>query len=490
MADEFQICGENWWTSTPRNYSLNSSPCSSAALSHDIGSYGIWLTDHDLKTSSGSPSDQETACSTNQMVVVDSDTTLPMLGFGLSSSSVSMPISSTTTSSDQWSQALICSDGGGGGRSERNYDSILEEDLNSRLNFQQEMGVDLLQIQKDWGSKNFSTTSGEDSSITPFKQTTQAQQDFSIDQQQPQPDLNSAANGGGSTVDYNTTCQGLSTSFPMCSPQYGYAQPLLQGLFEPEPHPQPNIFDNRGISYTSSTTMPKHRTTNINNISSSHWINKFSSLAKPSLPKQVLVGSHLHFSNNTAFWNASATSLSDMRASSFPSQQSPLLAQAFEEKPNYQNFIAKPNNEDVRDIGSIVKKSSNNSNDEPVFKRPRIETPSPLPTFKVRKEKLGDRITALQQLVSPFGKTDTASVLHEAIEYIKFLHDQVNALCTPYITIQHPDPQALDKLKDAEGPEQDLRSRGLCLVPISSTYPVANETTADFWTPTFGGTFR
>jgi len=47
-----------------------------------------------------------------------------------------------------------------------------------------------------------------------------------------------------------------------------------------------------------------------------------------------------------------------------------------------------------------------------------------------------------------------------------------------------------DKLNDLEGPKQDLRSRGLCLVPISSTFPVANETTADFWTPTFGGTFR
>lgn len=49
--------------------------------------------------------------------------------------------------------------------------------------------------------------------------------------------------------------------------------------------------------------------------------------------------------------------------------------------------------------------------------------------------------------------------------------------------------QVCDKL-DTEGPKQDLRTRGLCLVPISSTYPVANETTADFWTPTFGGTFR
>jgi hypothetical protein len=38
--------------------------------------------------------------------------------------------------------------------------------------------------------------------------------------------------------------------------------------------------------------------------------------------------------------------------------------------------------------------------------------PSPLPTFKVRKEKLGDRITALQQLVSPFGKVQVLSVIN------------------------------------------------------------------------------
>eukprot|EP00252_Welwitschia_mirabilis_P007234 TRINITY_DN1842_c0_g1_i12.p1 TRINITY_DN1842_c0_g1~~TRINITY_DN1842_c0_g1_i12.p1 ORF type:complete len:270 (+),score=37.18 TRINITY_DN1842_c0_g1_i12:35-811(+) len=58
-------------------------------------------------------------------------------------------------------------------------------------------------------------------------------------------------------------------------------------------------------------------------------------------------------------------------------------------------------------------------------KKPRIESVSAVPSFKVRKEKLGDRITALQQLVSPFGKTDTASVLLEAIGYIKFLQEQV-----------------------------------------------------------------
>ncbi|KAK6131232.1 hypothetical protein DH2020_035022 [Rehmannia glutinosa] len=52
---------------------------------------------------------------------------------------------------------------------------------------------------------------------------------------------------------------------------------------------------------------------------------------------------------------------------------------------------------------------------------------------KVRKEKLGDRIAALQQLVAPFGKTDTASVLMEAIGYIKFLQNQVETLSVPYM---------------------------------------------------------
>lgn len=48
------------------------------------------------------------------------------------------------------------------------------------------------------------------------------------------------------------------------------------------------------------------------------------------------------------------------------------------------------------------------------------------------------------------------------------------------------------KLLWQNNPEKskDLRSRGLCLVPVSSTFPVTHETSVDFWTPTFGGTFR
>ncbi|KAI8537309.1 hypothetical protein RHMOL_Rhmol09G0013600 [Rhododendron molle] len=50
-----------------------------------------------------------------------------------------------------------------------------------------------------------------------------------------------------------------------------------------------------------------------------------------------------------------------------------------------------------------------------------------------RKDKLGEKIAALQQLVSPYGKTDTASVLLETLEYITFLHEQVKVLCSPYL---------------------------------------------------------
>ncbi|OMO58189.1 hypothetical protein COLO4_34813 [Corchorus olitorius] len=67
------------------------------------------------------------------------------------------------------------------------------------------------------------------------------------------------------------------------------------------------------------------------------------------------------------------------------------------------------------------------------MKKARVQPSATQSTFKVRKEKLGDRITALHQLVSPFGKTDTASVLLEAIGYIRFLQSQIEALSLPYL---------------------------------------------------------
>ncbi|KAJ8561002.1 hypothetical protein K7X08_027192 [Anisodus acutangulus] len=188
----------------------------------------------------------------------------------------------------------------------------------------------------------------------------------------------------------------------------------------------------------------------------------------------------LQFSNNnTPFWNGTAAAMNDVRSSFFPPLDTQLPNLTPDEKPKLTT--------EVRDTSSIVKKTTTSDTSS---KRPRNETPSPIPAFKVRKEKMGDRITTLQQLVSPFGKTDTASVLSEVTEYIKFLHEQVTMLSNPYMksgaSVQQP--QNFDKSND---PKQDLRSRGLCLVPTSSTFPVTNETTIDFWTPnSFGGTFR
>ncbi|CAH2078378.1 unnamed protein product [Thlaspi arvense] len=121
------------------------------------------------------------------------------------------------------------------------------------------------------------------------------------------------------------------------------------------------------------------------------------------------------------------------------------------------------------------------------LKRQRLETPSQFPSFKVRKEKLGDRITALQQLVSPFGKTDTASVLHDAIEYIKFLQEQITVSSNPHLYSIIKDlcsDESNNNTNDEDyNPRQDLRSRGLCLMPISSTFSTSppHLKTYSFW---------
>ncbi|KAL0325825.1 UNVERIFIED_CONTAM: Transcription factor [Sesamum radiatum] len=125
-------------------------------------------------------------------------------------------------------------------------------------------------------------------------------------------------------------------------------------------------------------------------------------------------------------------------------------------------------------------------------KKSRLETRTSCPPFKVRKEKLGDRIAALQQLVAPFGKTDTASVLMEAIGYIKFLQNQVETLSVPYMKASRNKSSRAMKggptHNEHEEPKRDLKSRGLCLVPLSCLSYITDSGGAAVWPPPhFGG---
>ncbi|XP_020554489.1 transcription factor bHLH123-like, partial [Sesamum indicum] len=316
--------------------------------------------------------------------------------------------------------------------------------------------------QEHWRHKLYSGASSEDSSVNINPRG------FSLDQ----PQFSSQASSNDSTITSQTGFQVDSSA------AYG----LL--LSENQHH---SAYPNRPMNYP----YPPSTYGGVNTAELVPSWNKYPQFLRTSPPKQAPPqaagsSSHLHFTNNTPFWNASAPAavMSDARSSFFPGLQTQIpTTSSLDEKPKIKSTS------EGRDSGTTTKKNSMEASN----KRPRgNENPPPLPAFKVRKEKMGDRITALQQLVSPFGKTDTASVLSEAIEYIKFLHEQVSVLSTPYMKngapIQHQ--QSSDKSKDSEGPRQDLRSRGLCLVPISSTFPMTHETTVDFWTPTFGGTFR
>ncbi|KAI9089094.1 hypothetical protein K1719_019379 [Acacia pycnantha] len=101
------------------------------------------------------------------------------------------------------------------------------------------------------------------------------------------------------------------------------------------------------------------------------------------------------------------------------------------------------------------------------------------PTLKVRKEKLGDRIQTLQSFVAPFGKTNTASVLNETIGYIHFLHDQIQTLSVPYMkkswkTKTFGTVLLHSREETSRESKPDLRSKGLCLVPLSCASYVYN----------------
>ncbi|KAH9618544.1 hypothetical protein KSS87_006544 [Heliosperma pusillum] len=125
-------------------------------------------------------------------------------------------------------------------------------------------------------------------------------------------------------------------------------------------------------------------------------------------------------------------------------------------------------------------------------KKPRLQSSSN-PPLKVRKEKLGDRITSLHQLVSPFGKTDTASVLLEAIGYIRFLQGQIEALSSPYLGSNTSSVNSTHSVHGErtclfpDHPGQLLNDSCLKRRGAANQEIIGSENGADYWAQSLGG---
>ncbi|KAJ0639436.1 putative transcription factor bHLH family [Helianthus annuus] len=221
-----------------------------------------------------------------------------------------------------------------------------------------------------------------------------------------------------------------------------------------------------------------------NNNSTEEDLQACSSSWSPQLPS-VGSSSTMSLSTTTMFDFSSKIDSRNQHANQYSSQYDDTSTSGVSKRPRFQSSSIRPNSP----------MESNDTFTSGTSKRARPQHSSTQTPLKVRKEKLGDRISALHQLVSPFGKTDTASVLLEATAQIRFLEGQIEALSSPYMNLannvsggtrhQHtPDGKTLPK---------DLASRGLCLVPVSCMDHIdtTNMTTngAEFWTPALGGGF-
>jgi len=140
---------------------------------------------------------------------------------------------------------------------------------------------------------------------------------------------------------------------------------------------------------------------------------------------------------------------------------------------------SKRNHTDSYFSGKAIVTTSSEEFGSMTSKKPKNPSPRTSPVSpKEKKDKIGERVAALQQLVSPFGKTDTASVLQEASGYIKFLHQQLEVLSSPYMRAP---PAAGAAPEDPE--HYSLRNRGLCLVPVDLTLQLTQSNGADLWAP-------
>ncbi|XP_057732452.1 transcription factor bHLH68-like isoform X2 [Arachis stenosperma] len=138
----------------------------------------------------------------------------------------------------------------------------------------------------------------------------------------------------------------------------------------------------------------------------------------------------------------------------------------------------------------------NSTSSAGICKKAKGQSTSSLPPLKVRKEKLGDRITALHQLVSPFGKALSSPYLGNGSKNMRsqqYVHGERNSVFPEdpgqLLNDTGLKRKAASSQDSKDNKAKDLRSRGLCLVPVSFTQHVGNENGADFWAPAYGSGF-
>ncbi|MFS8026010.1 hypothetical protein Hanom_Chr16g01481931 [Helianthus anomalus] len=147
------------------------------------------------------------------------------------------------------------------------------------------------------------------------------------------------------------------TTFPISSTSYGYPSSLVQSLLSSNSPPQ----SLPGPPPLSPPEQPLYDFP-----SNSNNLNFVQSLSK----RQVL--GDFHLANNTTFSSGLATTLDHDFTSFYPS--------SYKAQESFPNLTIEHNHQEILDLGSSTKKGL----DELPLKRPRLETPSPLPTFKVR----------------------------------------------------------------------------------------------------------
>ncbi|CAN1323327.1 Transcription factor bHLH110 [Linum perenne] len=272
----------------------------------------------------------------------------------------------------------------------------------------------------------------------------------------------------------NTTTDDTSSSSSSAFP-FGY--PSNQHYqFLPFSTPSFDNYGNTRASSSSSSTSLIYPSINVSSLSNQTGAPPLD-VNMQALDQNLLFGSLLRDHHQTVSPYA-AVDLMPQYSSPTTKISSTAATSLFPAPCDKETVAAVPEREVKRcnNQPSTTKQQASGANKKSKVDQPR----SSCPPFKVRKEKLGDRITALQQLVAPFGKTDTASVLMEAIGYINFLQNQVE-LSVPYMksTRNKPPHQHQPMHFQGEGGNngdecRDLRSRGLCLVPLSCMSYIAN----------------